>query len=57
MDIDLVRVMAAAFCFWVACNLLGRPRWGLGGGGIGGLLSKGTEFQVCKMQRVLETVQ
>jgi len=31
MDIDLVRMMAAAFCFWVAWNLLGRPTWGLGG--------------------------
>ena len=28
MDIDLVRMMAAAFCFWVAWNLLGRPSGG-----------------------------
>lgn len=32
MDIDLVRVMAAAFCFWVACTF-----WaGLGGGWVEG---------------------
>lgn len=27
MDIDLVRVMVAAFCFWVAWDLLSRPGW------------------------------
>lgn len=41
MDIDLVRVTAAAFCSWVARDLLDRPRWGPGdcGGGKAGTIS------------------
>lgn len=30
MDMDLLRVVAAAFCFWVASDVLSRPGWGPG---------------------------
>lgn len=30
MDMDLLRVVAAAFCFWVALDVLSRPGWGPG---------------------------
>ena len=49
MDIDLVRVTVAAFCFWVVWDLLSRPGWRPGGMVEGAQLQLVTWPALCRI--------